>query len=80
MPILETVFIAAATLWTGVSLWLSWRQAACVRAHRGAVPADFADSVSLEEHRKAADYTVARERLARVRAVVDLAVAARQSA
>jgi STE24 endopeptidase len=74
MPILRTAFIAAATLWTGVSLWLSWRQAACVRAHRGAVPADFADSVSPEEHRKAADYTVARERLARVRAVVDLAV------
>ena len=74
MPFLLVIFIAAMTVWTGVTLLLSARQAACVRRHRDAVPADFAASVSLQEHRRAADYTLARERLARVEAVFDLAV------
>jgi STE24 endopeptidase len=74
MPILLITFIVAATAWTVLSLYLSARQATCVRQHRDAVPAAFAGSITIEEHRKAADYTLARERLARVRAVFDLAV------
>jgi STE24 endopeptidase len=74
MPILLIAFIVAATAWAVLSLYLSARQAACVRQHRDAVPAAFAGSITIEEHRKAADYTLARERLARVRAVFDLAV------
>ena len=74
MPILLITFIVAATAWTVLSLYLSARQAACVRQHRDAVPAAFAGSITIEEHRKAAGYTLARERLARVRAVFDLAV------
>jgi len=74
MPILLIAFIVAATAWAVLSLYLSARQAACVRQHRDAVPAAFVGSITIEEHRKAADYTLARERLARVRAVFDLAV------
>jgi STE24 endopeptidase len=74
MPVLLTAYIAAAIAWSLLSLWLSARQIACVRRHRDAVPADFVASVSLEQHRKAADYTVARERLDRVETVWDLAV------
>ena len=74
MPILLITFIVAATAWTVLSLYLSARQATCVRQHRDAVPAAFVGSITIEEHRKAADYTLARERLARVRAVFDLAV------
>ncbi len=74
MPILLVVFIVVASFWTGLSLWLSVRQIRCVRRHRDAVPADFAASVTLEEHRKAADYTVARERLSGVRTIWDLLV------
>lgn len=74
MPALLTAYIVAATAWSVLSLWLSARQIACVRRHRDAVPADFAASVTLEEHRKAADYTVARERLDSVRTVWDLVV------
>lgn len=74
MPILLIVFIVAAAAWTALSLYLSVRQTDCVRRHRDAVPVDFATSVTLDEHRKAADYTMARERLARVHAVFDLAV------
>lgn len=74
MPALLTAYVVAAIAWAVVSVWLSARQIACVRRHRDAVPADFAASVSLDEHRKAADYTVARERLAVVGTVLDLAV------
>lgn len=74
MPILLIAFIVAAAIWTALSLWLSARQIGCVRRHRDAVPADFAASVTIEEHRKAADYTVARERLDGVRTVLDLGI------
>ena len=62
-------FIAATLAWTVLSLVLSIRQTAFVLRHRDAVPGDFAGSVSLEEHRRAADYTVARERLSRIDAL-----------
>jgi len=75
MPILVIAFIAVMTAWTALELWLSARQTGCVRRHRDAVPADFTATVTLEEHRKAADYTVANERLAGVRAIFDLVVA-----
>jgi STE24 endopeptidase len=74
MPLLLIAFIAVATAWTGLSLVLSYRQVAYVRRHRDAVPPDFAAGVTLEEHRTAADYTVANERLARVNAVLGLAI------
>src|SRR3979490_631515 len=74
VPILLTAYIVAAMAWTLLSLWLSARQIACVRRHRDRVPADFAASVTLDEHRKAAHYTVARERLAGVCTVWDLVI------
>ena len=73
-PLLLALFIVAALAWTALALYLSQRQIACVLRHRDAVPPAFAPSVTLDEHRKAADYTAARERLARVDTVVDLAV------
>lgn len=72
--LLLSFFIAAATLWTGVSLYLSTRQIAYVEAHRSSVPADFTSDVSPEEHSRAADYTIARERLSRVETLVDFLV------
>ncbi len=74
MPLLVSFFIAAAILWTALSLTLSTRQIAHVRRFRAAVPDDFAREVSADEHAKAADYTVARERLARLETAVDLAL------
>ena len=74
MPILLLAFITMSVVWTALSLWLGARQAACVRRHRDAVPADFAAVVTLEEHRKAADYTIAHERLDVVHSLVDLGI------
>ena len=71
---LLTAFIAATLAWAGLSLFLSARQTAHVMAHREAVPPDFAAAVTLDDHRKAADYTVARERLSRVDTVVGTAL------
>lgn len=42
---------------------LSRRHLRHVRAHRGTVPTDFADKISLADHQKAADYTLAKTRL-----------------
>jgi STE24 endopeptidase len=54
---------------------LMWRQAATVAAHRETVPAEFAGQVSIEEHRRAAAYTLARTRLAIVQTGFDTGVA-----
>lgn len=40
--------------------WLNWRQLRSVKQHRDAVPAPFQAYISLEEHQKAADYTVTK--------------------
>ncbi|MFO1281702.1 MAG: M48 family metallopeptidase [Burkholderiales bacterium] len=59
-----TIFLAAVALALALEIWLAGRQIAYVRAHAHAVPPAFADKVSAEAHRKAADYTIARTRLA----------------
>lgn len=58
------LFIAALALDLALKFWLDARQRRSVLAHRDAVPADFAGRISLDEHHKAADYTVAKLRAA----------------
>ena len=71
MPPLVALFCVGALAWTALSLYLSHRQIVHVAAHREAVPADFATSITADEHRTAADYTIARERLSRWRTIVE---------
>ncbi|GAB4211173.1 MAG: M48 family metallopeptidase [Rhodoferax sp.] len=47
-------------------LWLAARQIRHVARHRDTVPADFADTIDLPTHQKAADYTVAKLRLGHI--------------
>jgi STE24 endopeptidase len=63
MQIFTLIFLAALILTTLTQLWLGVRHARHITAHRGEVPADFTGSISLDAHRKAADYSVARTRL-----------------
>jgi STE24 endopeptidase len=63
MPSFTNVFLAAFILTFGLKLWLALRQMRHVYLHRDAAPAAFADSISEAEHRKAADYTLAKTRL-----------------
>jgi STE24 endopeptidase len=65
------IFLAALAAATATRLWLAQRQIRHVRAHRGAVPGMFADSIPLAAHQKAADYTVAKARLGIVDIVLD---------
>jgi len=54
------LFVFALLISLLIQLWLSARQKKSVVSHRGAVPDDFAEHISLESHQKAADYTVAK--------------------
>jgi STE24 endopeptidase len=65
-------FLAALAVATATRLWLAVRHARHVREHRRAVPPEFAPSVTLAAHQKAADYTVAKTRLG----IVDTLVSA----
>jgi STE24 endopeptidase len=62
MTLISTLLLMAIGLRFVAECWLDRRQVAHVQAHRDQVPPPFADRVTLEEHRKAADYTVARVR------------------
>lgn len=68
------VFVAAVALTLFLRLWLSLRQLGHVAAHRDAVPAAFAASISLAEHQKAADYTRAKGRLGLIETLVGTAL------
>jgi STE24 endopeptidase len=59
---LTLVFAAALLASLLVKFWLASRQMRHVAAHRDAVPASFAPSISLAGHQKAADYTLAKAR------------------
>jgi STE24 endopeptidase len=57
------IFLAVLALNVGLKYWLASRQVHYVQQRSDAVPEQFADQVSLEAHRKAASYTVAKQRL-----------------
>lgn len=63
-PAALTVLFACALI-AGLVLkfWLATRQIRHVAQHRSAVPAAFAERITLAAHQKAADYTVAKARL-----------------
>ncbi|HEV7139335.1 MAG TPA: M48 family metallopeptidase [Steroidobacteraceae bacterium] len=68
------LFIIAVAAAMAVELWLASRQIAAVEAHRDRIPEPFAGQLSPEDHRKAADYTVAKARLGMVGTVINAGV------
>ncbi len=74
MPNLLILVIATTLAWQALSLYLDGRQAVHVMRHRERVPADFVGQVTIEQHRKAADYTIARIKLGAVNELVGLVV------
>ncbi|MFZ5790531.1 MAG: M48 family metallopeptidase [Pseudomonadota bacterium] len=66
--ILVTIAIAVSFLF---EVWLDRRQIRHVLAHRERVPPLFRDAVSIEDHQKAAAYTVAKLRLGMKRAAAN---------
>jgi STE24 endopeptidase len=63
------LFLAALVLTTVLRLWLAQRHVRHIAAHRDAVPDAFREIIALQAHRRAADYTTARVRLAMVEVV-----------
>ncbi|WP_411882481.1 M48 family metallopeptidase [Polaromonas sp. YR568] len=60
--VFTAVFSAVLVLGLLVKFYLASRQIRHVAHHRDAVPAAFANTISLESHQKAADYTIAKAR------------------
>ena len=69
---LTLVFLVLLVAGTAFRLWLSTRQVRAVTAHRDQVPRPFDTTISIEDHRKAADYTVTRNKVGRLEEVIDM--------
>ncbi len=65
MQTFTTVFLFMLLLSLGIQLWLVQRQIRHVAANRERVPAAFADDITIQDHQKAADYTLSKARLGR---------------
>ncbi|MEX3760891.1 M48 family metallopeptidase [Paraburkholderia phenoliruptrix] len=76
MPTLyfTVLFVVAVVAMVGTKLWLASRQIRFVARHREAVPSQFAGTIALAAHQRAADYTVERTRLTMIEIVVGAAV------
>jgi STE24 endopeptidase len=68
------LFAVLVVAMVATKLWLASRQIRFVAAHRDAVPSQFAETIPLAAHRRAADYTVVRTRLSMLEVVVGAAV------
>ncbi|MEG0678206.1 MAG: M48 family peptidase, partial [Comamonas sp.] len=71
---LSLLFAAAVVLQWLLRAWLVSRQVRHVAAHRAAVPAAFAQHISLAAHQKAADYTLAKAKVSLIDMTLSAAV------
>ncbi|MGH8307550.1 MAG: M48 family metallopeptidase [Gammaproteobacteria bacterium] len=72
MNALTLVFIIALAVSAVLRGWLTGRQIQHVRRHRDTVPQVFSASIELPAHRKAADYTVTKNRFSLIGTALDL--------
>ena len=63
MQTFTLIFLIALLLTTATQVWLAVRHIRYVRAHQDRVPEEFSSQISLNDHRKAADYTCAKTRV-----------------
>ncbi len=70
MNTITLLFLCFLALALGIQFWLIQRQIRHVQRHRVQVPAAFRERISLQEHQKAADYTVEKTRFARLELLV----------
>lgn len=69
MNTFSLIFLSALGLSLAVELWLLFRQSRSVRRNQDQVPAAFNEKITLQEHQKAARYTLARIKLTGVKLV-----------
>lgn len=65
------IFVVFLILKLLVQFYLSLRNQIHIQQHRHKVPEKFAEKISLEEHQKAADYTLAKGKLGRISLILD---------
>jgi STE24 endopeptidase len=68
------LFLAMLLISTLMRLYLSHRQISHVSQHRSKVPNSFADKITLQEHQKAADYTMAKVKFGRLPLFYEIAL------
>ena len=68
---LSLIFLFFLILGTLVQFWLAIRQKNHVRQHQNAVPNAFAEKLSLEEHQKAAAYTLTKTSFSQKMLIID---------
>jgi STE24 endopeptidase len=68
------IFLVVLAVGTLLQLWLAGRQAAYVIANRNQVPEAFAEKIALEDHQKAASYTLAKLGVERWELVISTAL------
>lgn len=74
MSSMGVIICVAIALSAALGLYLRMRQVASVAQHREAVPQDFARDVTLDDHHRAADYTIAKTKFSMVETVYDAAI------
>ena len=75
-PTLTLTYLLVGALLTNVllKLWLNARQVRHVALHRTKVPETFATQISLSDHQKAADYTLAKAKVSQIDIMLDAAI------
>ena len=71
-PVFTLIFLLFVALSFAFGSMLTLRHIAHIRSHRAVVPAEFSESITLESHQKAADYTIEKNRLGLIESVLDL--------
>jgi STE24 endopeptidase len=71
MNTFTNLFLLALAASLGVRFWLAARHIAHVKKHRETVPESFAGRVPLEDHHKAADYTLTNTRIGMIALIYD---------
>ncbi|MFO1101803.1 MAG: M48 family metallopeptidase [Methylocystis sp.] len=74
MSAMGVVICLAIAASAGLGVYLRLRQMTTVGANRDRVPADFARDVTLDEHRRAAEYTIAKTEFSVAETIVDAAI------
>lgn len=72
VSVFTAAFIAALVVTSALRVWLALRHMRHIAGHRNAVPAPFAGELTLDAHRRAADYNVEKIRLALLSGTIDL--------
>lgn len=75
-PTLTLTYLLVGALLTNVllKLWLNARQVRHVALHRTKVPETFATQISLSDHQKAADYTLAKAKVSQIDIMLEAAI------